>query len=346
MIKIKNIYYMLAYAYQNLNEAGYKSVQTEEFTNLHDLLSAILIRGVTNQVKRGLDRDYLSQTEKTSSLRGKIDITNSIKQNTMLSKSMVCQYDHFSENILLNQILKTTMQLFIRYGDIKKENRKELKRLMQFFVNVETLGLHAINWSSIKFHRNNINYKMLINICWLVINGLIMTTEDGECKMKQYLDDQQMHRLYEKFLLGYFKKEYPQYKASASYIEWNVDNEFVDFLPVMKSDITLTNGPKTLIIDAKYYGRTLQFNSMFDSKSIISGNLYQIFTYVKNKDRSGSGNVSGLLLYAKTDEDLTPDYDYQIGGNHISVRTLDLGAEWSEIERQLATIASLIENNV
>ena len=71
MIKIKNIYYMLAYAYQNLNEAGYKSVQTEEFTNLHDLLSAILIRGVTNQVKRGLDRVYLSQTEKTSSLEEK-----------------------------------------------------------------------------------------------------------------------------------------------------------------------------------------------------------------------------------------------------------------------------------
>ena len=48
----------------------------------------------------------------------------------------------------------------------------------------------------------------------------------------------------------------------------------------MKSDITLVNGDKTLIIDTKYYGHTMQHNPMYDSSSIISGNLYQIFTYV------------------------------------------------------------------
>ena len=169
-----------------------------------------------------------------------------------------------------------------------------------------------------------------------------MTTENGEYKMKQFLDDQQMHRLYEKFLLGYFKKEYPHYSARASYIDWNVDDGITDFLPAMKSDITLTNGSRTLIIDAKYYGHTMQTHAMFNSKSIISSNLYQIFTYVKNKDRDGSGNVSGLLLYAKTDEDITPDNDYRIGGNRFSVKTLDLGADWTEIVKQLNAVAGLI----
>lgn len=89
-------------------------------------------------------------------------------------------------------------------------------------------------------------------------------------------------------------------------------------------------------------GQTMQRNTRYDSTTIITGNLYEIFTYVKNKDFHGSGNVSGVLLYAKTDEDITPDNDYMMGGNQISVKTLDLGAEWTEIKTQLEGVAAMI----
>lgn len=141
---------------------------------------------------------------------------------------------------------------------------------------------------------------------------------------------------------GYFKKEYPHFSVSASYIDLNVDDDITDFLPTMKTDISITYKSKTLIIDAKYYGRTLQTNPMFNSKSIISANLYQIFTYVKNKDRNGSGTVSGVLLYAKTDEAITPDNDYSIGGNRFYVKTLDLREDWGEIVEQLRDVAALL----
>jgi len=334
---------MLSYAYRTLNEDGYKSIQGEEFKNILDLMAAILIRGVTHQCKRGLHRDYIEYTEVTGNLRGKIDVTNSIKQNTHMMRQMICQYDNFSENVLLNQVIKTTMQLLIRSSEVKVENRKQLRKLILFFDHVDTVEPHAISWSAMTYHRNNATYKMLINICQLVIKGLLMTTKNGDYKMNQFLDDQQMHRLYEKFLLGYFKKEYPQYAASASQIEWNVDDGITDFLPTMNSDITLKHDSKTLIIDAKYYGKTMQTHTLFDSKTINSNNLYQIFTYVKNKDHHGSGNVSGLILYAKTDEDITPNNDYKIGGNRISVKTLDLGAEWTEIVSQLIGVAALMD---
>ncbi len=101
-------------------------------------------------------------------------------------------------------------------------------------------------------------------------------------------------------MLGYFKKEHPKLNAKASYISWDLSEGVSSLnLPVMKSDVTLTYGDETLIIDTKYYGKTMQTHSMFDSTSIISSNLYQIYTYVKNKDVDNSGNVSGLVLYAK-----------------------------------------------
>jgi len=60
--------------------------------------------------------------------------------------------------------------------------------------------------------------------------------------------------------------------------------------------------------------------------------------YVKNKDKLGTGNVSGILLYAKTAEELTPDNDYCIGGNKFGVKTLDLNTNWSEIKSQLDSL--------
>jgi 5-methylcytosine-specific restriction endonuclease McrBC regulatory subunit McrC len=61
MIRVQNVYYMLAYAFQVLHEQGYKNVVTEEFDNVAELLSAILCRGVSVQIKRGLIRQYISR---------------------------------------------------------------------------------------------------------------------------------------------------------------------------------------------------------------------------------------------------------------------------------------------
>lgn len=339
--RIKNIYYMLAYAYGNLNEGEHSSIELEEFHNVHDLLSTILLKGVSKQIKQGLYRCYIPYTETLSSLRGKIEVSHSIKEQTMMTRKMVCQYDIFSEDTLLNQIIKSTMMLLLKYGDVKTDVKKNLRKILIYFHGVTDINPISINWSGVSYHRNNATYKTLINICYLVIKGLLLTTEDGKYKMAQYLDDLRMYRLYEKFVLGYYKKEYPEFGAKASYIDWDIgENDSKVFLPAMKSDVTLTYGLKTLIIDTKYLGKNMQYNTMYNKTTLISQNLYQIYTYVKNKDKDKTGNVSGVLLYAKTDEDITPNEDFLMGGNPISVKTLDLSGEWQNIKEQLDSLVS------
>ena len=46
-----------------------------------------------------------------------------------------------------------------------------------------------------------------------------------------------------------------------------------------------------------------------------------------------------MLLYAKTEEEIQPDNVYQIHGNQITVRTLDLNLPFAEIAGQLNAIA-------
>ena len=81
-----------------------------------------------------------------------------------------------------------------------------------------------------------------------------------------------------------------------------------------------------------------QFQERYDSHTIHSNNLYQIFAYVKNKDVQNTGNVSGMLLYAKTDEDISPDCTFEMSGNKISVKTLDLNTDFKHIAEQLDAI--------
>ena len=107
-------------------------------------------------------------------------------------------------------------------------------------------------------------------------------------------------------------------------------------LPVMQSDITLQLGSSVLIIDAKYYSHTTQEH--YGRHTLHSGNLYQIFTYVKNKDYAFGETphkVSGLLLYAKTEDQIHPDQTYQMHGNEIGVKTLDLNLPFEGIRKQL-----------
>ena len=234
----------------------------------------------------------------------------------------------------MNQVLKTTMEMLLRY-DIPKTRKKELRNLLLYFKDVGTLDIYNINWN-FRFNRNNQSYQMLMSVCYLVIKGLLQTTADGTVKLMQFLDEQRMCRLYEKFILEYYKKHYPQIKTAASQIGWALDDGISAMLPTMQSDIMLTYGEKTLIIDAKYYGHTTQ--KQYDVHTLHSNNLYQIFTYVKNKAVAG-GEVSGMLLYAKTDEAVLPNNSYMMSGNKISVKTLDLDCEFSEIAAQLNAIA-------
>ena len=337
MIPVQNIYYMLAYAFQVLNENGYKNIEAEQFDNVGELCAAILAKGVALQLKRGLGKEYVSQTEPLSSLRGKIDVTESIKTQSMLRKQLVCTYDDFTVNSYMNRILKSTMELLVR-SDITKARKKELRKLLVFFGDVDSLNVYDINWK-IQYNRNNQSYRMLISICYLVVKGLLQSNTSGGTKLMDFLDEQRMCHLYEKFILEYYRKEHPEIKASASQIPWQLDDDFSSMLPVMQTDIMLSKGDTVLIIDAKYYGHTTQ--EQYGVHTLHSGNLYQVFTYVKNKDTEYGDRphtVSGMLLYARTDEEIQPNHVYHMSGNKISVRTLDLNRPFCEIAAQLDDI--------
>lgn len=251
-ILIKNIYYMLAYAFKALQQKNYKDMETVQFDNAQNLFAAILAQGISQQLKQGLYKEYIDQEGDLSVLHGKISFPGTIRNQIAHRQQLHCEYDELSENNLLNQIIKTTALILVGSSEVKKEYRQRLRSEMLFFSSVDEVEPSSIRWSDLRFHRNNETYLMLIGICQLVLNGMLQTEDDGSYKLAVFEDSQEMSHLYEKFLLEYYRREHPQLKASASQIRWALDDGVQNALPIMLSDIMLQQGNSVLIIDAKF----------------------------------------------------------------------------------------------
>ncbi len=334
-ILIRNIYYMLAYAFQELRQNNYSEIEGETFEDIYDLFAEILSRGISYQLKQGLYREYVARHESMQTVRGKIDINGTIANRMRKNQQIACSYDELSEDNIYNQILVTTVTTLIKHSDVKKEKKSKLKQLMLFFQNVHTIDVHSIRWDALRFDRNNRNYRMLLYLCYFIINEWLMTTEEGIFKMRTFSDDH-MCRLFEKFVLEYYKKHHPELKPCAAKINWNVEKEqtTANILPIMQTDILLKMEERTLIIDTKYYSHSMQ--KQYNKSTIHSNNLYQIHTYVTEYDEDHKGNVDGMLLYAKTQEEIVPDGQLKRkDGNYIYFRTLDLNTDFETIKNRL-----------
>ena len=336
MIPIKNIYYMLCYAWKNtLKQEGESLLDKEAFENIYNLLSAILIQEVSRLIKGGIGRGYVEYSEELSLVRGKINLDTTIKNQALTRKKIVCDYDEFSENIIINRILKSTMAILFKSPELDKKYRIKMKKLLRNFSNVDEIDLSYINWQGINYNKNNIKYRLIINICELVNTGLITNEKRGNIKFATFIKDRAMAKLYEKFILNFYKLELKNCKVSFSLINWKLDEIPKDnLLPIMKTDIEIEGNKSKLIIDTKYYSSTLTKSNFGETRTLISRNLYQIFAYVKNTDYQGE--ISGMLLYPTVDYEL--NQRYSMSGNIIYVKTINLGDEFYKIKENLLNI--------
>lgn len=335
-IAIRNVYVMMAYAFRAIRSNGTAKVAVEEFEHLHDLLAEILVRGVGAQVKRGLHRDYLNRSDELATARGRIDVTRTIATRSTTRGRLVCEFDEYEPDIPHNRALKSVIVLLVRHGNIGADRKAALRRLLGYLDAVTYVVPSTIRWGDLTYYRANATYRMLLGVCELIVRGLLPTDDPGDTRLTSWIADEAMSSLYERFLREYFAFHHPELSPGAPSVAWDLDDHINDGgqLPQMRTDVTLRRGGRTLIIDAKYYGRSMQ-TSQFGKSTVHSANLYQLLAYVKNADVQRDGSVAGLLLYARTDAPDQPNLDVTVQGNRIGARTIDLNRSWDDLTTQL-----------
>ena len=88
-IPIKNIYYMLTYAFKELRHNNYEYIEGEHFDNIYDLFAEILSKGISYLLKQGLHKQYiLREVQKVYRSQG-VDIND--KHVELIARRMISQ---------------------------------------------------------------------------------------------------------------------------------------------------------------------------------------------------------------------------------------------------------------
>lgn len=336
-IPVQNVYYLLCYAWDQMEAGQVVETGATGHTELADLFGQVLANGTKRVLRQGLDRGYVTQEQATARIRGRIDFNTSVRQALLPRAQAHCAYDEFSRNVLHNRILRSTIQRLLRVEGISNTVCTELRLLNRRLGGIDPVPLTTATFGQVQLHAGNAFYRFLINVCELVAQNVVPTEEGTGRRFRDFRrEDAQMGRLFELFVRRFYTHEQNRYTVSAPHIPWDLDGRPPDHLPSMRTDIVLKSPRRALIIDTKYYSRTLQ--SHHGSQSYHSANLYQLFAYLKNAQTKGPefDEAEGMLLYPTIATTLNESFSVQ--GHRIHVCTINLAQDWHDVRDDLLAL--------
>ena len=347
-IPIENIYFLLCYAWNKLDEKERVNVSIDDKTELLDLFAKILINATKTLIKRGIDKNYIDHTEELSGVKGKIQISHTLKSNLLIKQRTICTFDEFSSNIILNRILVSTIYRLTRTKGLDKELKKELVAIQRMLNGIEQIEITSSLFNQVRLNRNNRFYGFVMNVCQIIYDSTLPSEEQGKFKFSDFTrDDNKMNQLFEAFIRNFYRIEQRKYKTvKKETIKWqfeNTDKENYQYLPQMETDITLENDEEKIIIDAKFYRETMTVN--YDKERIKSANLYQLSSYLLNQEDVSikTKTATGILLYPTIETDY--DLNFKYYDHKIQIRTVNLNTNWRNISTRLKEITNTTNSN-
>lgn len=343
-IPIRNIYYLLSYAWRRLEEAELLAVGVDDTTELVDLCGRVLLSGVRNLRRRGLDRGYRSLEVRGATVRGRIDVGRTVREDLLRHGRVCCEYDELSLDVPHNRILKAAIAALLRDPTLDSELGRDLVACLPWFGEVQCVQLVPSAFRSVQIHRNNAVYAFLMDVCRLIMERLLASEDAGGNLFRDFLrDDSAMRRLFEDFVRGFFEYELDDVVVGARRIAWSgeaLDDVSRSALPGMLTDVTIEWSDKALVLDTKYTPHAMVMPPHGDSLKLRTGHLYQIYAYLRNVEAWGGKWVGcrGMLLYPCVGQKL--DLRYRLGGHDVSIRSLDLAEPWAAVREELLGIVA------
>jgi 5-methylcytosine-specific restriction enzyme subunit McrC len=174
-------------------------------------------------------------------------------------------------------------------------------------------------------------------VCRLVHSLKLPTPIAGQERFRDLLSDEKiMERVFEEFLRNFYRLKQQEFaRVDSGHLKWAaepVGQSDLNLLPEMRTDVTLRNAQRTIIMDAKYYKDALLEH--YGTKRAHSGNLYQLLAYLRAEAASVKDvKPEGILIYPVGDSEV--DQTYVIDGYRVRLYTLNLNQNWQKIEEDL-----------
>jgi 5-methylcytosine-specific restriction enzyme subunit McrC len=343
-IPIENIYYLFCYAWERFDDAKSLPVGAEGSPDLPNLLARVLLNETQRILRRGLDRDYRDRSDNLSTVRGQIQLSESMNLHAHRVKRLQCNFDELSYDLLHNQILKASLKRLTRASLIDRKIVQELVMATRRMPYVSDIRLDRSAFPNVRLHRNNAHYQISLKVAELAFDCLLPTNDGADYRFHDVMrDERKMASVFERFIRNFYKVEQQSLSVEPLSIRWDatrIGGEIAR-LPNMLVDVFLRNNRRRVIVDTKYYQQSLQ--KRYDTESFHSENLYQLLAYLRNSAGTDEdfAEAEGILLYPRVGVDL--DEVFVIQGHVVRIATVDLSTSWKSIRERLLNIIAPID---
>jgi 5-methylcytosine-specific restriction enzyme subunit McrC len=338
-IPIKNLYYLLLYAWDRVLEGSAIEASARDSTELLDLYARMYISGIQHILRRGIEQGYCAVSADMAGIRGRILVGQTVRRMLPQHGQAHCEFDELTVDTLANQILRAAGRRLLLAPTLSAKNRAELVAIDRSLSGIALVHLNSGVFRRVQLHSNNGFYGLLLTLCRLIAETPILDEERGNVRLRKAFDDN-LASVYERFVRNFFKLEFPQYRVGSEDIRWNAKSESdpaLRLLPKMITDTSIRMPERTLVIETKFYEETL--TSRIGAPKYRSGHLYQLFSYLSSLSRSHpQTRFEGMLLYPVVGEQFR--HEYEVEGQSIRVCTIDLGRDWREIREQLIELVA------
>jgi len=207
-VPVRSLFAMLEYAYGQktfqLLGGLYEALSLEE---LYERLAAVLARAVLRRCRDGLVREYVSQTEELSVVRGSLNVRRMAARPWDVR--LECTYQEHTADIDDNQILAWTLFVISRSGLCRPEHAlPAVRHAFRQLQGVTTLRpVAAADCVGRRYHRLNADYAPLHALCRFFLEASGPHHEAGDRAMVPFLVD--TAQLYEQCVANWLSAHLP-----------------------------------------------------------------------------------------------------------------------------------------
>jgi 5-methylcytosine-specific restriction enzyme subunit McrC len=340
-IPIRNLYYLLCYAWDVLDERDDALVSELDGLSHVELLAKVLTISTQRLWRRGLDRGYRTVADEVRSPRGRLDLPQMVARRLEDRGVAACRFDELSHDVLHNQIIASTARRLVTLPGLDGDIRDGLISISRTLGDVSTISIRSATFTQLQLHGRLNRYRLPTEVCRLIHDQLVVDEATGEIRFRDYVEDEKrMARLFEAFVRNFYDRELHGWSVKSDVIHWELDPITPgagQYLPKMQTDISLRGTGRTVVIDTKFYVDA--FVSRFDgSDKLRSGHLYQMTAYLRNIAANGGSDATaaGVLLYPEVRA--VPTLQYNYGPHRLTATGLDLTQDWKAIHLRLMDV--------
>ena len=218
-------------------------------------------------VKKGIKSDYVALEENLNFLKGKLNINEQIKRNSIHKERFYVGYSEFLSDIKINRIIKTTLKFLYKKSNSSK-NQQKIRELLFIFDEVLECEDYKNFFEKLIINRQVKHYEQTLLWCKIFLLGNSFTPHKGNDLAFALLFD--MNALFESYVGNFIKKKYAD--VSLQYSEKHLVENPKSFK--LRPDIFLKG---KFIADTKW--------KIVSSRDDISqADLYQLYAYGKKHE--------------------------------------------------------------